>query len=153
METKFDSRAEIGGVAIGTPAPPTGLGGGGITRASLPPIKRNDRIVCGTPSSVTVKSEALSLVASDRFLRRATHVQDNFANVAADDDAGALRRLRLLGRQDRGQRGESERYEALPERAHGYPLLIVRRFNSPGLSRPSQMIRDPSNPSKAQSTS
>jgi hypothetical protein len=29
-------------------------------------------MVCGTPSSVTVKSDALSLVASDWFLRRAT---------------------------------------------------------------------------------
>src|SRR5271155_4520265 len=72
METKFGSRAEMGAVAVEIAGPPTGEGGGEITRASGPPTKRNDRMVCGTPSSVTVKSDALSLVASDRFLRRAT---------------------------------------------------------------------------------
>src|ERR1039458_7323372 len=72
MEMKFSSRAEIGGAAVGAGEGPARGGGGAMTPAALPPAKRNDRMLCGTPLSVTVKSEALRLVARDWSLCRTT---------------------------------------------------------------------------------
>ena len=121
MEMKFGSRAEIGGTGVVPGEAPAGNEGGAMTLASLPPTKRNDRMVCGTPSSVMVKSEALRLVVQGLVLVPHHHVQNDFLNVTADDDAGASRCRRLLGLRDHSQQHESKHCEAVTEQPHPYP--------------------------------
>jgi len=70
METKFGSRSGFARAAADFTVGLTTYGCCGINRASRPLTMWKVLIVCGTPPSARVKSEAFSFLTSDMFLWR-----------------------------------------------------------------------------------